>query len=235
MTTEGYTLKHVPARYGRDTGDPSVAGPLHRAVTASAIRRTNLQQSSLKTSRRAAKKRLRSQFEAGRMKFTPKTQPRDTVGKFRKVLARLKLNLGDQATEQLAKEMEEVEAAGSIGNYEKAREAGANVIKLLDSVDSGSLSEGDINNIRKGSSELGKLLAYLPLPQGDRSAKVRFSDLPTPVGDLIRDLIERVKTKLSSEDSVKYIAILESFISGGRLMSSDEMSAELAKILRVLA
>lgn len=239
-----YQLSHVPASLGRDLGDPRVAGALARAAAAAgqsmtaagAIARTNAQQKSSQTARRnAAKKRVRQQFEAGRLKFTPETQPRDNAGKFRRVLARLKMNLGDSATEQLAKQMEAAEKAGELGDYAKAREAGAEVIKLVDSVDDNVLKEGNVNNIRKGAAELGKLLAYLPLPQGDDNAKIRFSDLPAATGKLIDNLVDRVREKVGGEKAEEYVAVLKSFMSGGRLMSADEMSAELSKILRVLA
>ncbi len=231
-----YKLRNVPERYGRDTGDPRVAGALADHVTAAgAIRRTGLQQKAGQKARREAKKRVLEQFEAGRLKFTADTQPRDNAGKFRRVLARLKMNLGDAASEQLAKEMEEAAAAGAIGNYSKAKEHGANVVALVDEVQDGDIEKGTIRNIRKGAQDLGKLLAYLPLPQGDTAQKVRFSDLPAPTSQLIKKLIDRVQDRLDADDAAKYTQVLQSFMSGGRTMSADEMAAELSKILRVLA
>ena len=244
MKTE-YKLRHLPENYGRDAGDPSVAGIL--AVTAAGkpggakapgTKDDRPTPSALSVKARAdARERIKKQFEEARAagKFTPKTQPRDSAGKFRKVLARLKLNLGDQASEQLAKKIEAAEAAGALGNYAKAKEHGAEVVKLIDNVEDGDLEKGTLDNIRKGSKELGKLLAYLPMPQGDPNAKVRFSDLPAPTADLIRNLTKRVEAKLSNEDAAKYVTVLEQFMSGTLTMDSDMMNAELAKILRVLA
>lgn len=242
-----YELRHLPKEYGRDAGDPSVAGSLARAVTAAGDKKTRGAKapgpgddrptpSGLSVAARArARERVKQQFAEARQKFDAKTQPRDSAGKFRKVLARLKLNLGEDANEQLAKEIEEAEAAGALGNYRKAKEHGAEVVKLLDNVADGDLDKGTLNNIRKGSRELGKLLAYLPMPQGDPNAKVRFSDLPAPTSALVRDLVKRVEGKLDNEDAAKYVTTLKQFMSGTLTMDSDMMNAELARLLRVLA
>jgi hypothetical protein len=47
--------------------------------------------------------------EEGRSKYTPKTQPRDAKGKYRKVLARLKQNLGVAGLQDALKKAEEAE------------------------------------------------------------------------------------------------------------------------------
>lgn len=228
-----HVVPGVPVRYSRDSGDPGAAGPL--ALTAAgAIRRTQLQSKKSQQARLAAKKRIKQQWAEGRLKYTAETQPRDTSGKFRRVLARLKMNLGDQATEQLAKEMEAAEAAGAIGDYQEARRAGAEVVKLVDGIESGVLDSEDLNNVRSANTELGKLLSYLPLPQGDDSAKVRFSDLPAPTSDLIQKLIEKVEAKLDSEDARDIVEKLKSFQSGVLTMSADELSQELAKLVQAL-
>lgn len=231
-----YELKNVPARYGRDAGNPSISSPLARSVTAAgAIRRTGLQQKASQQARAAAKVRILEQFRAARgFKYTPDTQPRDATGKFRRVLARLKTNLGDAATEQLAKELEEAESAGAIGDYAKAKEHASEVVKLVDDVDQGKLKGSAAEAVRTGAEDLGKLLAYLPLPQGDPSQKIRYSDLPEPTAKMIDNLLQRVDDKLSSEDAAKYTALLKSFKSGLRTMSADDMSAALNRLMRVL-
>lgn len=223
----------VPARYSRDSGDPGAAGPL--ALTAAgAIRRTQLQGKKSQEARLAAKKRVREQWEEGRLKYTARTQPRDSGGKFRRVLARLKVNLGDQASEQLAKELEAAESAGSIGDYQEARRAGAEVVKLVDGIDAGTLDPNDLGNVRAANQELGKLLSYLPLPQGDDAAKVRFSDLPAPTASLIQKLIDKVEAKLDPEKANELTEKLKSFQSGVLTMSADELSQELARLVQTL-
>ncbi len=218
------TFSGVPQRYFRDPGDPAVVAAIQQTQSSKSVE-----------ARRRARERVREQYIAGRAKFTPENQPRDTAGKFRRVLARLKVGLGDQETEQLAQQIEAAEAAGSVGDYAKAREAGGNIIELVKDVKDGQLRQGTTANLRAGAKEIGKLIAYMPLPQGDPNAKVRFSDLPPASATLVQNMVRRVQDKLSAEDAVAYIAILKSFMSGGRTMTADELSAELNKILRALA
>lgn len=181
------------------------------------------------------KQRTREQFMRGRIKYSPKTQPRDRSGKFRQILARLKSNLGDSELEQINKEINAADKAAEAGDYAKASEAGRNVVKLVDDIEIGTLDQSVENHLRKGAADLGRALAYLPLPQGVNAAKVRFSDLPPATGRLIQDMIDRVKNEVNSADAKKFVKILENFMSGGRTMSSDELSAELNKLLRLLA
>lgn len=206
----------------RDPGD------LQMAMTA-ALTPSSQRSAARRDARRAAKDKVRQ------AKYTPQTQPRDNNGKYRRVLYRLKQDLGKNATGELAKEIEEAEAAGAVGNYEEMRRAGGNVVKLLEAVKDGQFEAGLTENLRKGAADLGRTLAYLPLPQGNPNAKVRFSDLPPAASKLVTDMLQRVKDKLPADEAKKWIETLESFKSGVMTMSSDQMSAELNKLLRVLA
>lgn len=179
--------------------------------------------------------RARAQFDRGRAKFNPDTQPRTPDGKFRKILARLKANLGDTELENIVAEIRNAESATDVGDYRKASDAGTKVIKMIDDIQSGTLDRSVEKNLRIGAADLGKVLAYLPLPQGDNSAKVRFSDLPPSTGRLIDALIKRVENEINADDAAKYTQVLKSFISGVRTMSSDQLSAEMNKLLRLLA
>lgn len=168
-------------------------------------------------------------------RYTPQTQPRNIDGRFRKILARLKTNLGSEATEELAKKIEQTEAAQVAGNYDLMRQSGGELVKMIDDIQDGDLSKGLTQNLRRGSKSLGKILAYLPLPQGNANAKVRFSDLPPVAADLVEKMVDRVKEQLGPVDAKKYTKALEDFMSGARTMDSDEMSSNLNKLLRVLA
>lgn len=215
---------YVPAKYSRDVGDYAIiaAGQESKWARSSAARRRATQEAKRNAERNAGK-------------YTPQTQPRDPDGKFRKILARLKLNLGDKSTEQLAKKIESTEAAQVAGDYGLMHQHSNELLDMLDAVDSGSLPKGVARNLRKGASDLGKVLAYLPLPQGQSGAKVRFSDLPPASADMVRDMVRRVKDRLEPDVAEKYIAALEQYMAGARTMNSDEMAQHLNKILRVLA
>lgn len=173
--------------------------------------------------------------EAERTKYTAATQPRDTDGKFRKILAKLKLNLGEDSTSALAKQIEATEAAQIAGNYEGVRTNSEQLIKMINAVQDGELPKGVTNNLRSGAQALGRVLAYLPLPQGNPNAKVRFSDLPPASADLVRKMVDQVEENLEPDVAKKYVSALNEFMSGSRTMSSDEMASNLNKLLRVLA
>lgn len=185
--------------------------------------------------RREARNDAISKAEENRAKFTAKTQPRDFNGRFKKILARLKMNLGDKATEEVAKKIESTEAAQVAGDYEQMKTNSTDLIKMLNDVDEGSLAKGTVKNLRRGATDLGKVMAYLPLPQGQENAKVRFTDVPPATQDLVRSMVKRVEERLDSATAKKYVQVLESYMSGSRTMTSDEMAQELNKLLRVLA
>lgn len=179
-------------------------------------------------------RRATEQFKRGRPAFTPENQPRDYKGQFRQVLARLKFDLGGKQLENIVARIRDAENADDAGDYAQSAKAATDVVQLVDKIADGTLDPASIKNVRAGARELGRVLAYLPLPQGDPNAKVRFSDLPPSTQDLVNGMIERVQKKLGAVDAADAIAILESFKSGVRSMASDELSAELNKLLRLL-
>lgn len=224
-----YINPDIPARFSRDPGDYSIvaAAQMTPAAQQSAARRRARNEA-------ISNARLKVAADA-RAKYTAETQPRDTDGKFRKILAQLKQNLGEDSTSALAKQIESTEAAQISGNYEGVRDNSERLIKMINSVKDGELPKGTTNNLRAGAQALGRVLAYLPLPQGDPNAKVRFSDLPPASADLVRKMVSQVEENLAPDVAAKYVTDLNSFMSGSRTMSSDEMAANLNKLLRVLA
>jgi hypothetical protein len=178
--------------------------------------------------------RAREQFIRGRTGFKPGKQPRDTEGKFRRILARLKFDLGDTELEGIVNEIKNAEHSADTGDIAKAAEGGRRVVQMVDEIEDGVLDPESINNVRTGARELGKAIAYLPLPQGDPNAKVRFSDLPKTTKDLIEGMVKRVEDRLGVEDAADAVANLKSLMAGGRSMAADELSAELNKLLRLL-
>jgi hypothetical protein len=80
------------------------------------------------------KKEVKSKQDAekSRAKYTPKTQPRDATGKFRQVLARLKLDLGDAGSDAALKKIEEVDNLDSAGNYAEAAKSAGDLLDIVD-------------------------------------------------------------------------------------------------------
>lgn len=218
-----YVITNNPAHLSRDPGNIAIVAAAQATpyAKASAARRSS-KISATSAANKAAQ-------------FTPETQPRDPNGRFRRILARLKTNLGDKATDAIAKEIESAEVAQVAGNYEEMRKHGSTLIEMIDNVADGQLAQGTVKNLRNGARDLGKVMAYLPLPQGNPNAKIRFSDMPPASGEMVRAMIERVKEKLSAEDALKYTKVLDEFMAGSRTMTSDEMASNLNKLLRVLA
>lgn len=171
-------------------------------------------------------------FEGG--KFTPDTQPRDAQGRFRKVLARLKVDLGTVGASRALEKIEEIENLDFAGDYGKATEAAGDLISIIDRLDTKALNPDAIQNVRESSRELGEVMANLPFAFGEQAEKVRYSDLPPALRDLIEDMITRVEAKIGKEDADEATRELKSFMSGGDFYSQGDISSQMAKLLRLL-
>jgi hypothetical protein len=173
-----------------------------------------------------------SDQEDGR--YTPETQPRDDRGRFRRVLARLKQNIGESGLTSVIEKIEEAENNENAGDYERAATSANELIDMIDRLDAGALNPEALENVRGTAAELGKVIANLPLPFGQDAAKVRYSDLPPALKDLIEDMITRVADKIGDEDAAEATKVLESYKGGGDFMNQSEISSELSKLLRLL-
>jgi len=172
--------------------------------------------------------------EDGRTKFTPKTQPRDAKGKYRKVLARLKQNLGVAGLQKALLKVQEAENLEFSGNYTKSAAASSELLDMIDRLDTNALNPEALENVRLTAAELGKTIANLPLPFGKESAKLRFSDLPSGLKDLIEKMITRVEAKIGKEDAAIATKGLQSYMSGADVYSQGEIQSEMSKLLRLL-
>lgn len=167
-------------------------------------------------------------------KYTADTQPRDARGRFRQVLARLKVDLGDIGAGRALDKIQEVENLDYAGNYGRATEAAGDLLNIIDRLDVGALNPEAIRNVRESSRELGRVMANLPFAFGEQAEKIRFSDLPPALRDLIDDMITRVEAKIGKEDADVATKELKSFMSGSELYSQGDISSQMAKMLRLL-
>ena len=175
-----------------------------------------------------------SRDEDGRAKYTPETQPRDASGKFRQVLARIKQDLGTSGLDRVLDKIEEAENFDSTGDYAGAAKAAGDLLGIIDRLDSGALNAEALENVRISAGELGKVIANLPFAFGEESQKIRFSDVPPALRDLMEDMITRVEDKIGQEDADIATADLKKFISGSELYNQSEISSQMAKLLRLL-
>jgi hypothetical protein len=163
-----------------------------------------------------------------------KTQPRDAKGKFRQVLARLKQDLGESGLQSAMEKIEEAENLDSAGNYVEAARSATDLIGIIDRIDSGALNPRALENVRSSARELGETIANLPLPFGADAEKLRFSDLPPALKDLVKDMISRVEDKIGKKDADEATESLRSYMAGGDVYNQGEISSQLAKMLRLL-
>jgi hypothetical protein len=167
-------------------------------------------------------------------KYTPQTQPRDESGKFRKVLARLKQDLGTSGLQKIVEEAKTLEDLHEIGNYAEAAKAGVDLMDIIGRLDSGALNNVSLENVRNSARELGKVISNLPLGFNDQSEKVRYSDLPPALRDLMDNMIEKVYDKIEKKDADIATKELKSFKSGSDVYSQGEISSQMSKLLRLL-
>lgn len=172
--------------------------------------------------------------EDGRIKFTPDTQPRDASGKFRRVLARLKSDLGAAGLQRVVEKVEEAENLDSAGNYTRAADSASDLIGIIDRIDARALNPEALENVREGARELGEVIANLPFAFGEEAEKIRFSDVPPALRKLMEDMVDRVEVKIGKEDADIATEKLRSFMSGGDYFNQGEISSEMSKLLRLL-
>jgi hypothetical protein len=166
--------------------------------------------------------------------YTPETQPRDAKGKFRTVLARLKQDLGDSGLQDVVEKVQETENLDNAGNYLEAARSATDLIGIIDRIDSGALNPEALTNVRESARALGEVIANLPLPFGKDAQKIRFSDLPPALRDLVENMITRVEDKIGKKDADVASEKLRKYIGGGDVLNQGEVSSEMSKLLRLL-
>ncbi len=173
--------------------------------------------------------------EDGRPKYiSGVNQPRDAKGKYRKVLARLKQDLGVAGLAKALEKVEEAENLDFAGDYAKSAKASSELLDMIDRIDTKALNPKSLENVRLSAAELGKTIANLPLPFGKESSKLRFSDLPVGLKDLIEQMITRVEAKIGKKDADIATQSLRSYMSGADVYSQGEIQSEMSKLLRLL-
>ena len=166
--------------------------------------------------------------------YTPQTQPRDEAGKFRKVLARLKQDLGVAGLSDIVEDARTIDKLHELGDYAEAAGASVKLLDIVDRLDAGALNKISLENVRSSAAELGKVISNLPLGFNNQNEKVRYSDLPPALRDLMDSMVERVEAKIGKKDADIATKALMSFKSGSDVFSQGEISAEMSKLLRLL-
>jgi hypothetical protein len=167
-------------------------------------------------------------------RYTPKTQPRDAKGKFRQVLARLNSDIGTSGLQNIVENAREVGAYYELGDYVNSAGSAVKLLDIIGRLDSGALNAKSLENVRSSAAELGKVIANLPLGFNDQTEKVRYSDLPPSLKNLMDDMMEKVEKKIGKDDADIATAGLKAFKSGSDVYSQGEISGQMSKMLRLL-
>jgi hypothetical protein len=146
----------------------------------------------------------------------------------------LKQDLGVSGLQDIVDEAKSVEQLHEIGNYVESAGAAVNLLDILNRLDSGALNKVSLENVRSSASELGKVISNLPLGFNNQAQKVRYSDLPPSLKNLMDDMMDRVEAKIGKDDAEIANADLASFRSGSEVYSQGEISSQMSKLLRLL-
>ena len=161
-------------------------------------------------------------------------QPRDAKGMFRTVLARLKQDLGTSGLQNVVDKVVETENLDSAGSYEQSVASAKELLATIDRLDSGALDATALESIRSTARSLGEVISNLPLAFGVDAQKLRYTDLPPVLRDLIDDMVSRVEDKIGQDDADEATKKLKSYQAGGDVYSQGEVSSEMSKLLRLL-
>jgi hypothetical protein len=91
-----------------------------------------------------------------------------------------------------------------------------------------------LENVKTSAAELGKVISNLPLPFGQDAQKIKFSDLPAGLKDLVDSMITRVEAKIGKKDADIATQDLKSYMAGADLYSQGEIQSQMSKLLRLL-
>jgi hypothetical protein len=78
------------------------------------------------------------------------------------------------------------------------------------------------------------VISNLPLAFGADAQKVRYSDLPPVLRNLIDEMVKRVEKKIGQKDANEVTKKLKNYQSGGDMYSQSEVSSEMSTLLRLL-
>lgn len=167
-------------------------------------------------------------------KLSAERQPRDANGKFREVLARLKVDLGPSGSQDAIAKIQQAEDLAHAGNYLAATKASSELLDVLGRLDTKALDPTSLENVRTSARLLGQVISNLPFEFNNQAQKIRFSDVPPVLQSLMKDMAERVVAKIGKKDGTEATAKLREFMAGGDYFSQSEVSREMSTMLRLL-
>ena len=61
------------------------------------------------------------------------------------------------------------------------------------------LTSQDAEDLKRNGAALAEVIARLPMPQGNADVKMRFTDLPIALRDLVEDLLDRLAAAVDQD------------------------------------
>lgn len=171
--------------------------------------------------------------EDTRPKYTPETQPRDSDGKYRLILARLRENVGVNGNQSIIDKIKTAQDIASGRDYKKASTSYADLVNTIDRIDTKSLDAKTLGAMKQASTDLAEVVANLPLPFDDQSQKIRFSDLPPVLREMTMNLVAKVKAEYGTKAGEK-LQEIQAFMAGGDYYSQSDVSSELNTLVHLL-
>ncbi len=168
--------------------------------------------------------------------FDPTEHPRfDANGQFRQVMARLRSGIqGQPGTETVARQIDHVLALMDDGDLHKIEHSGSELMKAISDAAEATDHRDVQQNLRAGFTALGMELAKLPLPQGQDTVTMRWTDLPVQLQNTVNEVMDKLKQHMDPKEFDKVTSELQSYKSGVDLATSDQIQSWLSTMVEYL-
>lgn len=165
-------------------------------------------------------------------KFEEHKHPRfDSNGQFRQVLTRLRSGVeGEPGTETIARQIDHVVDLMDSEQLGEIQSATQGVMKAIKDRADANPNDSSAEVMRAGFKDLGTALAKLPLPQGQDTVTMRWSDLPIQLQNLVEDVMTKLKGHLTADAFKEVTAEVASYQAGVDYATSDQIQSWLAKM-----
>jgi uncharacterized protein (DUF2267 family) len=169
-------------------------------------------------------------------KFDPKAHPRlDANGQFRQVMARLRSGIEGQAgTETIARQIDHVMGMMGTEDQDIITDQTQNLMKTIKDVSQSTDNKDVSETLRQGFKAIGLELAKLPLPQGQDTVTMRWTDLPLPLQTTVNDVMLKLKDHLTPEAFDKVTSEVSRYKSGVDMATSDQIQSWLSSMVQYL-
>ena len=120
------------------------------------------------------------------------------------------------------------------GDDKGAKEAADRLLVELDKIAENTADLAGSGRSKRNGAALAEVIARLPMPQGNADVKMRFTDLPMQLRDLVEDLMGRLAAAVDQDTYDEVAGPMKTYISGADYMHSDEIQSHLAQDHAVL-